>query len=475
MEFPTPEFALFFLVVLTVAWAIRPYRRLRNGFLLLVSYYFASRWNPIFLATIIGSSVFNYAVGQALHNWVDPERRKRVFWLGIAGNVGLLGFFKYVGFFVENLGALTEALGLEVHLPVLQILAPLGLSFYTFQAIAYLVDAYRGKAVKPNTLADFLLFQSFFPQLSAGPICRSHELLPQIMADAPKSIPQPSRAVVLIMTGLFKKMVLGTYLATHMTDDAFMDPASWSALELWVVVFAYTAQVYLDFSGYTDIARGVGLMLGFELPRNFRYPYSATNIGDYWRRWHISFSTWLRDYIYFPLGGSRVPRLRCYANLMVTFLVCGIWHGATWGYIIWGALHGLGLSLYKASLDIRRDMGIEVGNAGFGRMLGGWALTLSFCALARIYFKTPDLETAHAFFGGLFSFTLHGNGLDLMVVGLTMLTFALNFVGKPIFEWAVNAHARLPVPARPVAWAAVALIILTIRPYDISPTLYFQF
>lgn len=476
MEFPTPNFAWFFLAVLTVAWALRRNRVARNVFLLLASYAFCWKWQPMFLAAIVGSSLFNYFVGERLHDETDAVRKKRLVSFGVLANLGFLGWFKYYGFFTDSLTDLATAFGLELHLPVLRILAPLGISFYTFQGIAYLVDTYWGRSVRPKTVLDFLLFVAFFPQLAAGPICRSEQLLPQIMEDPPEEVPDVSRAVALITAGLMKKMVLGTYLATHMVEDAFISPDDWSSLELWVVVFAYTASIYLDFSGYTDIARGCGRLLGFEIPENFRYPYAADNIGEYWRRWHITFSGWLRDYIYFPLGGSRVGRMRTYINLMITFIACGIWHGASWGYVIWGGLHGIGLSVYKASLDVRRDMGIDLkGPAPAWRHWGGWAVTLSFCALARIYFKCPDIATAHQFWVGLFAGTVRGNGLEVGVVVVTVLTILLNFHGRPVFEAFAQWHTRVPRAVRPLAWAGIALLLLTVRPYDVAPTTYFQF
>ncbi|MBU0500050.1 MAG: MBOAT family protein [Gammaproteobacteria bacterium] len=476
MEFATQKFALFFLGVFTLVWAIRPNRHLRNGLLLATSYWFACAWKPLFWVTILGSTFFNYLIGRLIHRFGNPKQRYGFLVIGVIGNLAVLGFFKYYGFFTENLGDLLAVLGLSVHLPLLELIVPLGISFYTFQGIAYLVDTYQGKAVQPKSVLDFMLFMSFFPQFAAGPICRSHQLLPQIMAEPPERVSDLPRAFALIGAGLFKKMILGTYLATHMVEDAFLAPDHWSSLELLLVVFAYTAQIYLDFSGYTDIARGSALLLGFELPENFRYPYAATNIGDYWRRWHITFSSWLRDYIYFPLGGSRCSRSRCYLNLMVTFGLCGFWHGASWGFIIWGLLHGMGLVIYKASLDFRRALGLDL-KAGQGVVwaVGGWALTLIFCAFTRVWFKTPNLETAYQFWDRLFEGSLRGEGIDLGVILVTLLTFALNFFGRPLFEGAIALQNSIPMRYRPVAWVTAGLVLLTLKPFGVSPTAYFQF
>jgi D-alanyl-lipoteichoic acid acyltransferase DltB (MBOAT superfamily) len=476
VEFATIQFVYFGLAALTVSWLLHQNRTVQKVFLLLASYVFAWKWQPLFLATLIGSSVVNFWVGRWLVRLEGRPARKPVLVAGLLANLGLLGFFKYYDFFVDNVGALAAWLGLEAHLPLLELIAPFGISFYTFKAMAYLVDTHRMKAVQPKTLLDFLLFMAFFPQFGAGPICRSEQLLPQIMAPAPKQIPELSRAIALIATGLFKKMVIATYLASHLTTDAFISPSSYSSLELVLAVYAYTAQVYLDFSGYTDLARGVGLLFGFDLPENFNYPYRATDIGDFWRRWHITFSTWLREYIYFPLGGSKGSRLRCYVNLMITFTACGIWHGPTWGFIVWGGLHGVGLSLYKASLDLRRDFGIDTdAPKPFWWQACGWFATINFCAYVRIFFKTTDLDTAFAYFGQLFAFTGRGSGFDLGVLFLTVLTIMMNFYGRPIFDAFTRWHERLPVLARPVAWAVILLGLFTLKPYGMAATLYFNF
>jgi alginate O-acetyltransferase complex protein AlgI len=367
-------------------------------------------------------------------------------------------------------------LGLSLHLEVVQAIVPLGVSFYTFQGIAYVVDCWRGKAVRPGNLLDFLLFMSFFPKFAAGPICRSSELMPQILRPPPHYIAEPSRAVALIVGGVFKKMIVGTYLATHMVEDVFQRPERATGAELWVVMFAYSAQIYLDFSGYTDIARGCARLCGFELPENFRYPYAATDLTEYWRRWHMSFSRWLREYVYFPLGGSRQGTLRTSLNLLVTFVVCGLWHGPRWGFVIWGALHGFGLIAHKLVRDRRRARGwdVEPDHGPLVRSLG-WAGTLLFCAFARVFFKAETVETAGVFARGLFGATGPGLGLEWSVVALTLLTIALNFVEQPLLESFSRLHARAPRVVQPMAWAGLALVLLGIKPYDVAFTIYFGF
>lgn len=476
MEFPTVNFVYFALVVLTISWLLRQNRTVQKVFLLIASYFFAFKFTPLFLVILIASSLMNFGVGKAIVWLPNASRRKTALVIGLLANLGVLAFFKYYGFFIDNLAAFLDWLDMSAHLPLLELIAPFGISFFTFQGMAYLIDTYWGKAVQPASLLDFMLFIAFFPQYGAGPICRSEDLLPQLAKPAPEHIPDLSRAVALIATGLVKKMIFATYLASHITTDAFVSPANFSSAELVLATYAYTAQVYLDFSGYTDLARGISLLFGFEIPENFNYPYRATDIGDFWRRWHMTFSKWLREYIYFPLGGSRQGRLRCYFNLMVTFVACGIWHGPTWGYVIWGTLHGIALTAYKASLDIRRDLGLKTkGPYPWWWMAAGCWATISFCAFARIFFKASDLTTAMDFWSGLFAGTVRGSSFDLGVLFVTCLTVFLNFYGRPIFDAFVRLHERVPTPARPVAWVGMMIGLFTLKPFGMAATIYFNF
>lgn len=478
MAFTTLPFAYFFLVTATVAWSLRRLRTAQKGFLLAASYLFYARFDARLFALLLGVSLANWLFGRAIASAREGGAKKAWLTAGVGANLALLGVFKLYDFFRVSLASFAAFLGLSAHLPVLELFLPVGISFYTFQGIAYLVDTSRGQAVERPPLLDFLLFMSFFPKLLAGPIVRSRELLPQIMGPAPDRIRDPSRAVVLIASGLFKKLVLAAFLSTSTVDAAFSMPLDHSSLELVVAVYAYSAEIYLDFSGYTDCARGLALLLGFELPENFRYPYAATNIGEFWRRWHITFSTWLRDYVYFPLGGSRRSRPRTYLNLVITFVVCGIWHGSQWTFVIWGFAHGVALAAYKMSLDVRRDLGRVRERTGIARALwafGGWFATLGFCAFVRIFFKSADMTIAGEFFAGLARLSTHGQGIDPTVVAVTILAVSMNFIGKPIFEACVRAHDRIPTAARPLAWLAFGVLLLAMKTRDVAPYIYFGF
>lgn len=476
MLFPTVEFALFFLLVGSIYWALGPSWTRQKLFLLLASYVFYGWWDWRFIALIFASTLVHFHVALRIRAATEPSARRAWLLAVIAGNIGLLGFFKYYAFAQTSLDDLARALGLPAPLPVLEITLPIGISFFTFQCLAYVIDVYRERAAPATTLVDFMLFVSFFPQLVAGPICRTDELLPQIQSGASAPRTELHEAIVLICSGLLKKAVISTFIATHLVDHAFLAPENYSALELLVAAYGYTAVVYCDFSGYTDLARGTSLLLGFRLPENFRGPYAATNIGDFWRRWHITFSRWLRDYIYFPLGGARRARARTYLNLFLTFLFGGLWHGADWKFVIWGAIHGLALAAYKASLDLRRARGIDPSAAKpVWYLVAGWLLTLNLCVFARVFFRAPDLPTAGRYFRSLAELSIRGQGVELAVILATIVGIGLSFCEQRLKNGLAAALERTPRAALPIAWAALAVVVIKARPTDVAPYIYFQF
>jgi D-alanyl-lipoteichoic acid acyltransferase DltB (MBOAT superfamily) len=471
--FPTVAFAYFFLVVFTLAWALRGHRVVRNGLLLLASYAFYATWELRFAGWLLILSVVDWGVGEALLRTSAPRARHALLVLGVLANAGLLATLKLYDFFRESLARLALLLGLEIHLPLLELIAPVGLSFYAFQGLAYVVDVYRGKAYRPDSGLDFLLFMAFFPKLLAGPICRSHELLPQLARPAPATIPDLARCVALVASGLLKKMVLAAYLSTHMVGAAFEMPEQQSWPALVVALYAYTAEIYLDFSGYTDLARGLALLLGFELPENFRHPYAAASISEFWRRWHMTFSSWLRDYVYFPLGGSRHGRARTYANLMATMAVCGLWHGASWGFVIWGLLHGLALVAHKIWRDWRGPgSGVQPGGLAFA---AGCFATVTFCAVVRIFFRSEDLATAGAYFAALLRPRLDLTGVDPLVVAITVLCLLMNLRGPAMVERFERLYRLVPRPLQPVAWVGFGVVLLALETHEVTPYIYFGF
>lgn len=480
LPFPSLPFLALFVPVLLLSWLLRRHRRWRNGMLLVASYIFYSGWDPVLAGILGGASVATFWVGRRIGT---AEAGIRGWWtgLGVSLNILFLAYFKYAGFFLENLESLAGALGLSVHLPILEILLPLGISFITFQNIAYLVDIHRGYGQQAKSVWDYLLFISFFPQLLIGPICRSRDLLPQIEAEPPEGIPDVSRALSLLGSGVLKKVVLATYLQTHLVDDIFLAPENYGAVDLWFGAYAYTIMIYFDFSGYTDMARGIGLLLGFELPENFDRPYRSTTLAAFWRRWHMTFGNWLRDYIYFSLGGGKRAPLRVYLNLMVTLVIAGFWHGAHWKFVIWGGIHGLGLVGYRAVQDVRRRRGVDLKSLSFSWWYTAlaWAWTFHLVVLARVVFKSGDLEGAGGYYAGLLPFwsghDWFGEGVEWLVLPIIGLGLAMNFWGHHWRRWFIEAHERLPSWAWGPTWAIAAVALLSLQPNDVAPFLYFQF
>ena len=476
MQFESSRFVLFFLGVLSTYWFLKPWRQAQKAFLVGASFFFYSTYSLRFVTVLAAAILGNYFIGQRIHG--SPEKTSK-FWLkiGVGANLLLLGVFKYYGFFVESLGDVFALLGFEAHLPVLQILLPVGISFYTFQSIAYLVELRRPTAYPAKSLLDFALFLGFFPQLLIGPICRGRELLPQIEAPAPDRLERVSEALSLILGGLFKRMVLGSLLFTYGVSEIFYTPENYSSAALWVAMVAYTVQIWCDFSGYTDIVRGCALLLGFDIPDNFAGPYVATSVGDFWRRWHITFSNWLRDFIYFPLGGSHCPRPRTYFNLFMTMFVCGLWHGATWGFVLWGGIHGLALVHYKWSLDRARDRGLDPRKTPKPALvaLRGWLWTMGIVCFSRIFFVASDLGSALLYIERMFSPSLPGLGFETILIPITIFGIWLNFSGASIRERYVAFCDQLSLRPRFVLWLITFLVVTSLRPAGVLPNAYFQF
>jgi D-alanyl-lipoteichoic acid acyltransferase DltB (MBOAT superfamily) len=336
------DFLFFFIVTVAVYWTL-PHRA-QNILLLVASYFFYGYVHPWFLILIATSTIVDYSAARAME--AIPDRRRLFLGLSIASNFGMLGFFKYFNFFVDNVHGVLTALGLTVSQPALQIVLPVGISFYTFQAMSYTLDVYKGELRARRSLIDVAVFISFFPHLVAGPIQRASFLLPQVEATRRFSLDKARSGFILICWGFFKKLVVADNVGVIANKVfALADPSFWL---LWSGVFAFAIQIYADFSAYTDIARGTSRWLGFELTENFDHPYLARSPADFWRRWNISLSSWFRDYVYIPLGGSRRGHWLWARNVLATFLLSGLWHGASWNYVLWGLYHGLLLIATRA-------------------------------------------------------------------------------------------------------------------------------
>lgn len=463
MQFPTLIFAAFFTVTLTAYWLARRSRLAQKLILLAASLIFYGQLGWKVLAVLLAVAAGNFLLGNALSS-AEALRRRPLMIAGIVLNAGLLGFFKYYNFLVDQIASLLHAIGLPASLPLLEIIAPIGISFYTFQHISYLVDLSRGKGVKAKSLLDYLLYTAFFPKVLAGPICRSNELLPQMHGPCPSGIPDLSVAVTLVLSGLMKKAVLGTLVDTHMVGKVFDTPENFTAGALWLGMLGYSMLLYWDFSGYTDLARGVAMLLGFQLPENFNHPYVATDISDFWRRWHISLSFWIRDYLFMPLGGMSLKGR--WSALVLSMTIAGLWHGASWTFVLWGFYHGVMLLCHHGLRFFKR------------KWTGGWlgrAGTFLLISFGWVLFRASDFGLAAKYYRRMVDFSAAGQGVELLAVAVVLIGLLLQALGPALRGRYIAASERLPWAARPVFWFLTGMVILALKPSGIAPYIYFGF
>jgi D-alanyl-lipoteichoic acid acyltransferase DltB (MBOAT superfamily) len=412
----------------------------------------------------------------------DPLRKKRWLAANIAVSLGVLGVFKYFDFFIESCNGLLSLAGLPVGLPTLRIVLPIGVSFFTFHAISYTMDVYRGK-VKPDLSAqgalDFMVYSAFFPHLVAGPIVRAVSFLPQLRARHAVRIEDVHGAFALILAGLFKKMVLSTYLQANIVDNVMASPFNFSSWEVLLAIYGFSVQIYCDFSGYTDIAIGTAQLLGFRFPENFNQPYAAVSIQDFWRRWHMTLSGWLRDYLYIPLGGSRHGVLRRYGAVMVTMLLGGLWHGASLNFIVWGGLHGVAIVLHgvwRQVVERVAGWGVSVPPVVAGAFRAvSTVLTFHLVTFLWVPFYHREFSRAVDVFLALTRSTRPVYQLDLLVVAAVVVGIGMNFAGGRVREAYLRFQGRSTLPWRFALNAALAFLILRASPDTVPPFIYFQF
>jgi alginate O-acetyltransferase complex protein AlgI len=470
MVFNSFIFAAFLPILLVVYYRLS--HRAQNVWLLAAGLLFYGWWDWRFLGLLGITTILDFVSSNQIHRASDPVVRRRWLLASLTGNLAILGFFKYFNFFVDSAVTLLTALGVEAHAPTLRILLPIGVSFYTFQEMAYTIDVYRGHLKPTRSLLNFALFVCYFPQLVAGPIQRATDLLPQL--ENPRRITgeQVRAGVQLIFIGLFKKVVVADALAP-MADVHFGQPGAFSGGSLLFGLYLFAIQIYCDFSGYTDIARGVSKLLGIELAINFRQPYFATSITEFWRRWHISLSSWLRDYLYIPLGGNRGSTFATYRNLLLTMLLGGLWHGANWTFIAWGGLHGLYLSLHKVMLA-RRPAQVS---SPIVLVLKGLA-TFHLVCLTWIFFRADSFGEAWVFLTGIvtwssgeFFFGAFDSVRCLVLIGcLLVIDISQETERAPWSAWGESQVVR------GLAYGAAMLVWLTLGGVDANvPFIYFQF
>ena len=465
-------FLPFFLTVFAVHWLL-PSQTARKLWLLATSYCFYGSWDWRFLALLLGSTLLDYSVGRGLERPGAP--RRLLIACSLAGNLGLLGFFKYFNFFVDSAVDVLAQLGVHAHRPTLQIVLPVGISFYTFQTLSYGLDVYFRRLRATRSLLDFATFVAFFPQLVAGPIVRASVFLPQLAEKKTLASVDVRRALLLFLIGFFKKACVSDTLAPYI-DSYFSSPQHYDAGSAWIAVLAYTAQLYCDFSGYSDMAIACAWLLGYELCANFARPYFARNLVEFWRRWHISLSSWLRDYLYVPLGGNRAGRVRTYRNLMLTMLLGGLWHGAAWTFVIWGGLHGLGLCALRLRDEHLPWLRLPSSWPAQVRTALGVAATFWFWSLSLVPFRSQGAEnmltTARSYL------TLHSPGTASLSPRLFLLLAAfgaLHWLAHVRGERLARSWRALPDWAFCVGLGASAAVLLWVVPPNSRPFIYFQF
>jgi D-alanyl-lipoteichoic acid acyltransferase DltB (MBOAT superfamily) len=464
--FPTIEFAAFFTVVLFLSWLLMPHPPLWRPFILIASYVFYGWIDWRWVLLLIGSTLVSTVAARVIAGNDSPAVRTRALIAAIAFDLGLLAIFKYLGFFVESFDDAFDGIGLGSPFPITQIILPIGISFFTFQAISYVVDVYRGDT-RAASLGDVAILQAFFPHLVAGPIVRANELLPQLRTPRDPRTVLAGPGLFLVAGGLIKKTVVADELARRIVDPVFNDPAAHSGLEVLTAIYAFAAQIFCDFSGYTDMAIGIALLLGFQLPQNFNSPYTALSLQDFWRRWHMTLSRWLRDYLYIPLGGSRHGEQRTYRNLMLTFLLGGLWHGASFTFVIWGGIHGAGLSVERWARG--RFAGVR------WPAWAGWLVTFHVVCIAWVFFRAPDLGIAFSMLGNI---GLSGPAplvtpvIALLIVG----SVALQWLPPGFWRRAETWFVARPVVAQGVALGLVLVVAdAAVGPQGVAPFIYFQF
>ncbi|MDP6980181.1 MAG: MBOAT family O-acyltransferase [Myxococcota bacterium] len=470
---------LVFSIVLLACLAVVSRNEGKKFVLLVASYVFYMCWNPAFILLILFSTFVDYLVGRRMAVETEKRRRRRLLIVSLAANLGLLGYFKYAGFLGDSLLWLLRSGGFEPSWTTINVLLPVGISFYTFQTLSYTIDLYRGQIPPSRSPLDFALFVAFFPQLVAGPIVRAADFLPQL--DHLEHLRFRRVDVFYIGRGLLKKVVVADNVALF-ADAIFANPEAWPSVVIWLATLSFGVQIYCDFSGYSDIAIGIAGVLGYRLPKNFDAPYFAHNPSDFWRRWHISLSSWLRDYLYISLGGNRGSTFATYRNLMLTMLLGGLWHGASWNFVLWGFLHGLLLIVHRAYSGLRARSGKPIRDRLWKNVLSIAAMQY-YVFLTWVTFRLTDFDkmqvalSKFVFFD--FDFQLADRGLgnsaifsSLFVLGIFMLCHGVSVYRRG------DVEARLErVPASLLFAGSVVggFAAVVLWPLEKVPFIYFQF
>ena len=466
--FSSDRFLLLLSLFVAVWAALRGRHRLRLGWLLGFSYYYYYRCNGVLVLVLCGVTLADWAIGLQLERTRSPAARRLWLTVGIALNLSLLGFFKYTGFLLQQISLATGA-----RIDPIDLFLPIGISFHVFQSVSYLVDVYRRRFKATRSLFEYALFLSFFPQVVAGPIVRAGELLPQLRQPHEPDPHEIGEGLFRVVLGVAKKALLADYLARYV-DLVFAAPGAYSGFELLLGVYAYAGQIYFDFSGYSDMALGFARILGVRLPENFASPYRATSITDFWRRWHMSLSRWLRDYLFVPLCGSRPGQARRYLALLITMLLAGLWHGAGWIFVAWGGLHGLALAAERFEARLRRAP------AGRWRVALGWLLTFHLVAVLWVLFRAASFELCWQVLGGIGAGWEPARVAAVLGVRRWLVLAVVAGLGLSVLPprwrpWLEARFGRVPWPVQALLLVGVLEAAGALSSSELTPFIYFQF
>jgi len=462
MLFDSPAYFIFLVIVVCIYWRLS--WKKQNALLICASYFFYGWWDWRFLLLMICSTVIDFVIAKYIGSAPEGPRRRQLLILSLCVNFGILGFFKYFNFFIDSFAVMAAKLGAhDLPLPLLKIILPPGISFYTFQEVAYIVDVYKGKLVPAKSFLDYGLFISLFPHLIAGPIQRPAHLLPQVQRPRAFNDRAFFDGIMLIISGLFRKTVIADSCA-NLANAAFDGHLGWNFFSVLIGVYAFAWQIYGDFSGYSDLARGSAQLLGFHFMVNFRQPYLADSLQDFWRRWHISLSTWLRDYLYIPLGGNRHGTLQTYKNLMLTMLLGGLWHGASWTFVIWGGIHGIWLSIERLLWRGENPSG------WFSRLP-----TLAVIGLSWIFFRAKTVSGAFHMLASLRHLAWeHQYAPEILFLAIvSAIGLAIDFRIEAYREEYVFESSSLTAPV--FAAVTMAVLIIAFAASETNAFIYFQF
>jgi D-alanyl-lipoteichoic acid acyltransferase DltB (MBOAT superfamily) len=475
MALTSGRYFVFLIAVFFLYWLVADRARWRIILLALVGCFFYSQAGWQGLVLLASLTVTDFTTTRLMERFESARMRRLLLIFSLASDIGVLCVFKYANFFMETAASSLSFFGLDVSIGQLGLIAPLGISFIVFQSLAYVIDVYRRDTEPARSYTEYLAFISFFPTIVAGPILRAKQLLPQLRSRVHLDPANGGQALFLIAVGLIKKIAVADYLSANLVDRVFDFPERFSSLEVLAAVYGYAFQIYADFSGYSDIAIGSALLLGLRLPANFDAPYRSRSLTEFWRRWHISLSSWLRDYLFFTVAGNRVRSATAlYFGLMITMLVGGLWHGPTWTFVLWGALHGAGLVVARWFMKLRKRFPVLQINAHVSDA-AGLVLTFHFVCFAWIFFRADSLDRALAILTQLAGLTIDTSNIALPVLLVIALAAAAHSLPASLSDKAQKGFSRLPSPVQASVLFALALGLYTVASSDVVPFIYSRF